>query len=506
MKPRAAPRAVPRAVDVNPGATTILIGPWRADVVLIAVPALAIFAFTLFSQTVFSDGDTNWQVAAGRWMIAHHAVPAGDPFSFTVPGRRWVTHEWLSEVLLGLAFAAAGWSGVVILTGAAASAALALMAAELRRWLDRLSVIAALGMAITLLLVSILVRPHVIALPVLVLWTVELMKARRLGRTPALWLLPLMAVWANLHGSYIFGLAFTAFFALEAVCAADAKGRRVRVALGWGAFGLAAAVLTLATPNGLAGATFPFEVLTMKDLPYINEWVAANFAKPSTLEFVLMFTLFICLYRGVKIPAVRLALLLVLLHMTLVHIRQEIILAVIAPLLLAEPLGRALGARQDPAPSASRPTSRQIFAFADLFLAGFVGLAVVRLVMPVTRADQALTPVTALDHVPVALRAKPVFNDYSFGGWLIFNGVKPYIDGRADMYGDDFLKQYLYATGGAPGPIATAFNRYKIAWTILQPAAPLVAKLDVTPGWRRLYADKYAVVQVRNDAWPAPAK
>ena len=491
-----------RAVDVNPGATTILVGPWRADVVLIAVPALALFAFTLFSPTVFADGDTNWQVAAGRWMIAHHAVPTGDPFSYTNPGRPWVTHEWLSEVLFGLAFAAAKWTGVVLLTGAAASAALALTAAELRRWLDTLSVIAALGMAITLLMVHVLVRPHVIALPVLVLWTVELMKARRLGRAPALWLLPVMVVWANLHGSFVFGLAFTGFFALEALFAADAKGRRLRVALDWGGFGLAAAVMTVITPNGPAGAAFPFHVLTMKDLPYITEWAPVNFSSPSTFQFVLNFTLFICLYRGVRVPAVRLGLLLVLLLMSLAHIRQEIILAVIAPLLLAEPIGRALGAHRGPAPAASQPTSRQVFAFADIFVAGFIGLAALRLAMPVTRADQALTPVTALDHVPAALRAKPVLNDYSMGGWLIFSGVKPYIDGRADMYGDEFLKQYLYVASGAPGPVETAFKRYNIAWTILQPGAALVARLDATPGWRRLYADKYAVVHVRNDAWP----
>ena len=50
---------------------------------------------------VFIDGDTNWHVAAGRWILAHHLVPATDPFSFTFTGKPWVAHEWVRERLFG---------------------------------------------------------------------------------------------------------------------------------------------------------------------------------------------------------------------------------------------------------------------------------------------------------------------------------------------------------------------------------------------------------------------
>ena len=33
----------------------------------------------------------------------------------------------------------------------------------------------------------------------------------------------------------------------------------------------------------------------------------------------------------------------------------------------------------------------------------------------------------------------PVLNNYDFGGYLIFFGVKVFVDGRTDMYGDAFL-------------------------------------------------------------------
>ena len=58
-------------------------------------------------------------------------------------------------------------------------------------------------------------------------------------------------------------------------------------------------------------------------------------------------------------------------------------------------------------------------------------------------------PVTALAHVPPQLLSQPVFNEYAFGGYLIFKGVKPYVDGRADMYGDAWVQEYLAIAGGA---------------------------------------------------------
>ena len=51
-----------------------------------------------------------------------------------------------------------------------------------------------------------------------------------------------------------------------------------------------------------------------------------------------------------------------------------------------------------------------------------------------------------------------MFNDYSFGGWLVFKGVRPFIDGRSDMYGDDLLKLYLDADRADPAAIGKVFR------------------------------------------------
>lgn len=93
------------------------------------------FALTLFAPGMLNDGDSFWHLAVGDWIIAHRAVPHTDPFSYTFAGAPWVSHEWLSEVLMAASFRAAGWSGVVVLTALAAALALFQLTHHLGRWL-----------------------------------------------------------------------------------------------------------------------------------------------------------------------------------------------------------------------------------------------------------------------------------------------------------------------------------------------------------------------------------
>ena len=255
------------------------------------------------------------------------------------------------------------------------------------------------------------------------------------------------------------------------------------------------ALATLATPHGIDGLTFPLKVLDMKTLAVITEWQGPDFLKwpPSSLEIALLAGLLVAFWRGVRLSAVRALILLGLLHMSLQHVRQEVLLGVVAPLILAEPLGRALGraepgtmGRPMPAPQAALAWSLALLAIA------------VRLLVPEVRVDGPTAPVTALAHVPAALRTQPVLNDYDFGGYLIFEGVRPYIDGRADMYGDAFVADDDQIQRASQSAMDGAIARYHIRWAILSPNRALTTALARTPGWKRTYADKFAVVLVNS--------
>ena len=189
----------------------------------LAAIATALFALATFSPAVLSDGDTFSHLATGEWIIVHGAAPRADPFSHSMPGAPWVAHEWLSEVLLALAFRLAGWSGVVLLTGAAAAAAALIVGLSAARELRGAPLIATVGLGLGLMTASLLARPHMLALPIAAAWSAGLIAARDRGRAPPLALAALMTAWANMHGGFIFGLILIGPFALEALAEAPAE-------------------------------------------------------------------------------------------------------------------------------------------------------------------------------------------------------------------------------------------------------------------------------------------
>lgn len=109
----------------------------------------------------------------------------------------------------------------------------------------------------------------------------------------------------------------------------------------------------------------------------------------------------------------------------------------------------------------------------------------------------------AFEAVPPAVRAEPVFNSYSFGGPLILRGVKVFIDGRADMYGDRHVLDYDRMADGDIALFRQYDARHRFRWTILGTHDELAEKLDREPGWKRIYKDDFATVHMRVARSPA---
>src|SRR5471030_985548 len=66
----------------------------------------AVFAAVLWLPVVLRDPDTPWHITTGEWILSHGAVPAVDTYSFTRAGLPWAAQEWLSEVIMALAYRA----------------------------------------------------------------------------------------------------------------------------------------------------------------------------------------------------------------------------------------------------------------------------------------------------------------------------------------------------------------------------------------------------------------
>jgi hypothetical protein len=460
----------------------------------VAAIAIALFALAAFSPAVLGDGDTFSHLATGEWIIAHGQAPRADPFSHSMPGAPWVAHEWLSEALMTLAFRLGGWSGVVLMTGVAAAGAALIVGLNAARDLRGAPLVATVGLGVGLMTASLLARPHMLALPIAAAWSAGLLAARAQGRPPPLALAALMTLWANMHGGFIFGLVLIGPFALEALGEAPA-GARLATARAWTLFGLAALAAALINPYGVEALILPFRLIGIENLSRISEWQPQDFSRPGTMELALLALIGLALTRPLAMTPIRASLIIALIAMALQHSRHQALLGILAPMLLAKPIAAAVGAG-----SIAGERRRAATTAIAVTVAGALMIAAARLLAPIERVDSSSAPISALHAVPPDLRAKPVLNDYGFGGYLIFAHVRPFIDGRAELYGDAMLSLYGRLQAGDPAAVESTLERYAIAWTIFPPDARIVAILDRAPGWRRLYADSVAVVQARDDA------
>jgi hypothetical protein len=462
----------------------------------LAAIAIFLFALALYAPQVLGDGDTWMHVATGQWIIAHGAVPRVDPFSHSMPGAPWTAHEWLSEILLTLALRFGGWTGVVLLTGAAAASAALIVGSSAARELRGLPLVATVALGVGLMTVSLLARPHILALPLVAAWGAGLLNARDHGRAPPLALAALMIPWVNMHGGFIFGLALIGPFALEALMEAPAGGRLL-AARAWATFALAALAASLVNPYGVEALVFPFRLTSMENLSLISEWQSQDFSHLGPMELSLLALLGLTLTRPFAMPPIRAALLVGLVAMALHHSRHQLLLGILAPMLLAGPIAAAIGARR------VGEEGRSVVRFAlAVTVAVALAISVARFMAPIAQVDGRAAPISALKAVPPELVLKPVLNQYGFGGYLIWSHVRPFIDGRADMYGGAMLGLYGKLNAGDRAAVEDTLKHYDIAWTIFAPDNRIVAILDHEPGWRRLYADPTAVVHVR-DAGPA---
>jgi hypothetical protein len=447
----------------------------------------------LLGPQLLNDPDTYSHIALGRWIIAHRAVPFVDPFTHTAAGTHWVAFEWLSQVAYAAALALGGWPAVVMLAAGAVALSCALLTRFLLRELAPIPTLVLVTAGLVLMSPHALARPHVLALPVMVVWVAALVRAVDEGEPPPFRLLPLMILWANLHGSFTFGLAVILPVAFEALWNAPAEARK-QLLRQWLAFAMLAAAAGALTPYGFELIEVTHRTIALGPaLLTITEWQPQNFSHLEAFEIILLSAFGYALYRRIALPPLRILMLLGLVHLALSQSRHADLLALLAPVFLAAPLARNAGfaAANDPTQDQARP---MVAVMAVVAIASV--LAGVRPIAPAAR----ITPAAAITAADLG-NAGPILNAYSFGGYLDYVGIAPFIDGRTELFGADFVLRYHRATTLQSVPeLLQLLQEYGIKATLLAPQTPAAAFLDLLPDWRRVYADDIAVVHVRKSA------
>jgi hypothetical protein len=298
----------------------------------------AAFLFLVFvGDGSLQDSDTFWQIKVGQWIIDNRAVPYSDLYSFTKFGAPWISTSWLSQVLYGSVHTQWGWAGPVLLASLAFAATLAIFFYLLSEYFEPAHCVFWAMLALTLSRPHFLTRPHVLAWPIMVARVGGMIAAADRRAPPSLLLLPLIALWANLHGGFILGLALIAPVALVSIW--ETADSRVFLATRWGFFAICAVAASCCTPYGwntfLGAATILDlgEVLTI-----VSEWRPADFSSFGFFEASLLSLIGLAFYWRIVLSPPRIMLLLGLIYMALTHVRSIEAYAFLLPLILAKPL------------------------------------------------------------------------------------------------------------------------------------------------------------------------
>lgn len=442
---------------------------------------------------LLADPDTYWQIAVGRWILDHHALPSVDIYSFTKAGEPWVSSSWLAQVLFAKAYDVAGWAGPVALAAACSAATFALLTAILGRALPAIYASLVALAALVLTCGHLLARPHVLVMPVMIVWANGLLTASERREAPSFWLLPLMALWANLHGSFLFGLVLAGAFALDAMWNA-LPAQRLALALRWAAFGIAALAACCVTPYGWGSILASLKILGLGELlNLIVEWRPANFSQIDPFGLSILGLIGAALYYRVKLPLPRIVLVLGLLHMALSHVRNLELFALLLPLAVLTPVATQFALH-------AAGAARLKLAPAAILVVGLCAWTSLVAARQTISPPSVYAPAAAVDAMK-AHNVRRVLNDLEFGGYLIWRQMPVFIDGRAELYGEAFGVSFSRALQLKDvNGFLDLLRTNDIDAVMLDPATPASSLLDHIGGWRRLYADERVVVHVRADS------
>lgn len=458
---------------------------------------------TILANHFLIDPDMFLHIRVGRWILENGHFPTADLFSYTVSGKTWLATDWLPGIAFAALYRAGGWLGViqlVALTSALISGVLCFYLAMK----TRLSF--AIGITV---IVVVLISPHFLARPVIIsyllllVWTVLILEIdeRKAWTEPrAFFLIPVMLVWANVHGSFTFGLVTFYLFLGNAMWDGyrknDLKLRGVLVLL------VGVTLAAIATPYGPFSALKTVQLMSDPALSNIDEWRAPDFQSDPFHLASIVGVIALLAYFGIRLRGPRLLLLLLVIVFALEHKRGLGLFSLVAPLLLIGPLCAHIpwlsiqDLKQDPLVRFANRRSGVIL-FCCVLAVGFAGIISLVMAPQIHPSDQ-LAPTEALAAATRAGLKDNVLNSYFFGGFLIFNDVPTFVDGRVELYGNKFLHDYFEAMDLTnPDKATQILQRYDVRWALLQPGEPIVVMLRAK-GWTELYRDQEAIVLTKG--------
>jgi hypothetical protein len=458
---------------------------------LFAAPAL----MCLHAACV-NDPDIWWHLRTGEWMLQRHAIPHLDPFSAPNAGKPWAPYSWLFELLSIQLFQRLGLVGLVSYSAGMVLAITVALWHLIKRMQSDFSVVTLLTFASCFCLGRLYTpRPWMFTILFFALEIDILMHARRTGRTRELAWLPLIfGLWSNLHIQFIDGLLVLGLAVAEAIASRWWFAARTKLRAPWLCAGFVGSILaTFANPFGWHIYRVAYDLATQSGvMDKIGELQSIQFRDPA--DFCLLFLALAAagaLAWNRRLRVFETGLLVFAAVLSFRSQRDVWVMATVAAAILASTIrGREKAASRLPKFGAQ-------FAALAAALCLLGGLRAMHIDNRQLQTQLAKSlPVQAVEAIRAKGYAGPLYNDFNWGGYLIWALRMPVsIDGRAAFYGDKSIDRSVATWSAEPDwasdPALTS------AGVVIGPVkAPLTQVLRMDPRFQLVFEDKLAAVYV----------
>jgi len=469
---------------------------------------LIITALTAFFP--INNYDIWWHLKTGEYIVSQTSIPNQDIYSYTAPGRPWITHEWLAELIFYAIFGIGGMNSLIIFKILMAiMIAVVLMVRIFKRDDQNPLLFVLLAAAICIGSFRIFVRPHLFTYLFLALFSTAVISPRYFYRRKVITLLAipfLFLLWANIHSGFVIGLGIYWIIAIGSLIENRIKksdsGISVNESLKM--FILPPAVASIAAfinPNGVKAFLYPFLLASDPVLKKAIAEMISPFEIFSTDKlYWLLLIVIICfavygLIRNLKKRPALSVILLIGIVSSLISIRNSYEFAIIAAVVLIYTIGAF--PRRFSLPgflvtlicviSFGYYTSDYIYNTRDL-----------RLGMGKDFPQQAAGFLNEINYTG------NIYAPLGWGGYLIWSGwpqLRVFIDGRLLVYGADLLNQYHYIRQDEPGALEKLadYGTEAVMVPIGQKRWRVRNALALSPDWQLCYFDDKSVVYLTRD-------
>jgi len=467
------------------------------DVLLAGV--LAAFVYFFATRTI-ADPDIWWHLRNAEHLLRTGEMVRQDFYSFTAAGAPWVNHEWLGELPFYFAWRWCGFRGLYLVVLLLAEAII-LGVFYLSRAVSENIKAAFLASWIAAWLATVSFGPRTLLFGWLFLVFELAILTKFSAGVDRTWLLPpLFLIWANTHGSWLIGMVLLLIYFVCGLVQwhwgrieAQRWTRRERKKLRW-IFALSLAALFV-NPCGYRLVLYPFNLAFHQtvNIAHISEWQSLDFhsLRGKFMFVMLAATIVLGLARRTRWRLWEVVFIIIAFYSAMTYSRFMFLAAIVVTPFLA----RELNVLSPYRAKADRPIVNAVL----LLCLAALSIAIFPTGAQLEEGTRRSYPGKALPYLERLHPEGRVFNDYLWGGYLIWNArqIPVFVDSRVDIFEyAGVFQDYLTAKSGVGSLDVLA--KYHIRYVLhSKKNEPLAYLLMHTSGWKVDYEDDVAVLLER---------